>query len=152
MGPFASIITISMVVFLSGCAVSGGMNKRSASDHSAKLANDACEAEFGERPFSAGSYEVEMIGGRWRWGNMKPGGIRGYSTTVSFLPDGKDPKVEVVLSSGLLRRNPGNPSPFDRDKDAVDPNQGKGGTDNAGAKSSSATKKSEGNYQDFEAE
>lgn len=81
------------------------ISQEQAAVHAAKLANEKCQKEFGNSPFTPGSYEAELVDGRWHWGKIEPIGINGYSAKVEFNKDGSDENVEVAFSiDSLLRR------------------------------------------------
>lgn len=67
----------------------------SAGVAAARLANQACQERYGERPFRHDDFEAVLREGRWTWGG--PGGrpVDGYSATVTFAPDGDGAEVKV---------------------------------------------------------
>jgi len=113
----APLVAILVALALSSCAVDAPPQtrtpvsptpKQSASltlDHlraaelAAHLANDECDRLYGERPFDSDSYPVLFTMDRYEWGRLDPRGINGFSSTVSFTPQGSDPNVRVYWSS-----------------------------------------------------
>lgn len=81
-------------------------SQEQAAAHAAKLANEKCQKEFGESPFTPGSYEAELIDSKWHWGRIDPKGINGYSAKVEFCKDGSDENVKVAFSTDrIINRN-----------------------------------------------
>jgi hypothetical protein len=75
------------------------ITQEQAAEHAAKLANEKCQKEFGQSPFTPGSYEAESIDSKWHWGKIEPKGINGYSAQVEFNKDGSDENVKVAFST-----------------------------------------------------
>ena len=74
-------------------------SQEQAAAHAAELANEKCQKEFGESPFTPGSYEAELVDSKWHWGKIEPKGINGYSAKVEFCKDGSDENVKVAFST-----------------------------------------------------
>jgi len=75
------------------------ITQEQAAEHAAKLANEKCQKEFGQSPFTPGSYEAELVDSKWHWGKIEPKGINGYSAQVEFNKDGSDENVKVAFST-----------------------------------------------------
>jgi hypothetical protein len=67
----------------------------SAGVAASRLANEACQERYGERPFRHDDFEAVLREGRWTWGGPDGRPVDGYSATVSFAPDGTGAEVEV---------------------------------------------------------
>jgi hypothetical protein len=74
-------------------------SQEQAAMHAAKLANEKCQKEFGESPFTPASYEAELVDSKWHWGRIEPRGTNGYSAKVEFNKDGSDESVIVGYST-----------------------------------------------------
>jgi hypothetical protein len=66
-----------------------------AADLAARLANDECEKEYGDRPFAANNWPIVLERGRWLWGRIHAFGPQGYSAVVSFERNGGLPLVRI---------------------------------------------------------
>ena len=75
------------------------ITQEQAAEHAAKLANEKCQKEFGQSPFTPGSYEAELVDSKWHWGKIEPKGINGYSARVEFNKDGSDENAKVAFST-----------------------------------------------------
>ncbi len=124
----ARIKVVAVIVFfvLRGCAPPERceikqLSADKASALAARLANDECEKFYKRRPFSPDAYKPVLRGNRWRWGEMHPAGICGYSTEVSFKTDGSDAKVEVFFSSDRLSPRPRPDGPEDAPRQLLPP-------------------------------
>lgn len=84
--------------FLIGCssAPRAPHTPYSAGVSAARLANEACQERYGERPFRHDDFEAVLHGGRWTWGGPGSRPVDGYSATVTFSPDGAGAEVKVV--------------------------------------------------------
>jgi hypothetical protein len=80
-----------------------------AAQLAAKLANDQCDRQYRERPFSAAQHFAVLQNGMYQWGGLDVGGLGGFSALVTFRADGSEPRVEVYFSTDILR--PWRPSP-----------------------------------------
>jgi hypothetical protein len=78
------------------------LSAQGAADQAAKLANDQCEHDYRRRPFTADQYPAVLEEGVYHWGKMDVGGRGGFSTVVTFGPDGSEPHVEVFFSTDAL--------------------------------------------------
>ena len=78
------------------------ITQEQAAEHAAKLANEKCQKEFGESPFTFESYEAELVDSRWHWGRIDPKGINGYSAKVEFNKDGTDINVKVAFHTDRI--------------------------------------------------
>ena len=74
-----------------------------AADLAARLANDECHRLYQRRPFKAEQHAAVLQGGEYRWGRLNEGAPGGYSALVTFRLDGSHPRVEVYLSTDVLR-------------------------------------------------
>lgn len=93
---FGHLIFFAVLTALTGCAGrvhigSPGKAERFAVD----LANNACEQEFGNRPFRTGEFSATRSGDRWLWGWLDPARCGGYSAQVSFRADKSEAEVLV---------------------------------------------------------
>ena len=75
------------------------MSKEEASVLAARLANDQCERQYRKRPFKPEQYPAILREGIYHWGNLDVGGHDGFSASVTFFPDGSEPRVEVYFST-----------------------------------------------------
>lgn len=93
---FLSALGLAMI----SCASHPSLTPVSAETLAARLANERCFREFGERPFNAEDYAAELTDGRWHWGTENGGPVDGYEIEVSFAPDGGK---ELVVIRGRDR-------------------------------------------------
>lgn len=82
----------------------GKLSKTQALELATDLANAECKEKFQVEPFDSTSYPIVFEKGRWRWGQIDPHGIGGYSAVVTFRADGSYPQVEVAFSTDSMFR------------------------------------------------
>src|SRR6266516_7155683 len=80
------------------------LTQSQAAIRAARLANDECERRYEKRPFAPGQYAAVFEGDVYRWGRLDEGGHGGFSSLVTFAPDGSNPKVEVYFSTDIIRQ------------------------------------------------
>lgn len=81
---------------LAGCAVHGKVKSpRTAEIFAVDLANEACEKDYGKRPFRTGAFPATRSDDRWLWGWLDPARGGGYSAQVSFRADKSKAEVQV---------------------------------------------------------
>ena len=80
------------------------ITQEQAAEHAAKLANEKCQKDFGESPFTPDSYKAELVKSRWHWGIIDPKGFNGYSARVEFNKDGTNENVKVAFHTDELRK------------------------------------------------
>ncbi|GEM_PF-2295202 len=93
----ALALALALVLSLSitACARHPPLTPVSAETLAARLANDQCYRQFGERPFKAEDYAAELTDGRWHWGTENGGPVDGYEIEVSFARDGGDKHIVI---------------------------------------------------------
>ena len=62
----------------------------------ATLANNQARKQFDATPFSASTADATFHGDHWQWQSTVGYGKGDLRATVSFKPDGSEPKVEIV--------------------------------------------------------
>lgn len=90
---FALSLTLSLA--LSACSYHPPLSQYSAANLAAKLANERCSREFGERPFKAEDFDATLNQGRWEWGTGNGSPVDGYEVEVSFSPEGKASQIVI---------------------------------------------------------
>lgn len=80
---------------LLACAHHPQLTQVSAAALAAKLANERCGKDFGERPFRAEDFDATLQNGRWEWGTENGSPIDGYEVEVSFAHDGRDSRTVI---------------------------------------------------------
>jgi hypothetical protein len=109
------VVIAGLVILHSGCSRSMSprinrsavpaartMSTDEAARLAARLANDQCERQYRERPFSPEHHSAILQDGTYRWGGLDVGGPKGFSALVVFGEDGTQPHVEVYFSSDAL--------------------------------------------------
>ncbi len=79
------------------------LSEDEAAELAARLANEKCKAAFDRQPFRPESYEAQLLGSRWHWGEIEPAGIAGYSADVEFNGDGSQPVVRVAFHTDRIQ-------------------------------------------------
>ncbi|MDH4037201.1 MAG: hypothetical protein OEX18_14965 [Candidatus Krumholzibacteria bacterium] len=94
-----------MLVFAAGCQAAhrdmgaAALSKAEALTIAVGIANDECDALYGERPFAGADFPLVFDAGRWHWGSLDPEGVHGYSVEVSFDSHGGDRMVVIYFSN-----------------------------------------------------
>ncbi len=83
--------------------VSNRLSQAEANKLAVSLANSECMARFDEAPFRESDFPIVFKDGRWKWGEVDPSGVSGFSARVSFDRAGGDRVVEVFYSSDGAR-------------------------------------------------
>lgn len=81
---------------LAACAARRDLTAFSAGEASARLANDRCQRDFGQRPFDAGDFDAVLEQGLWRWGGPEANAVDGFHAEVILGPHGE--KKEVLVT------------------------------------------------------
>lgn len=82
---------------LAGCAPGPRLSPVSAGSLAARLANDHCQKEYGQRPFHQEDFEALLDEGRWRWGTRDGEKVDGFEVEISFDPQGRKDSVRVAI-------------------------------------------------------
>lgn len=85
----------SLCLALIACAKHPPLSPVSAETLAARLANERCYKQFGERPFKAEDFAAELSEGRWHWGTENGAPVDGYEVEVSFAGDGGKKRVVI---------------------------------------------------------
>jgi hypothetical protein len=91
------------------------LSESEATELAIELANKECTKQFGVAPFSDDTAKARLVGRKWVWGDLGPGGTDGYSARVEFRRNGRRPKVEVLFSTDQLE--PGRDRKGKKEKD-----------------------------------
>jgi hypothetical protein len=90
------LLVCAVFAALTGCAGRGHIGSPGPAERFAvELANDACQRDFGNRPFRTGEFQATRSGDRWLWGWLDPAKCGGYSAQVSFRADKSEAEVRV---------------------------------------------------------
>jgi hypothetical protein len=89
------LLSASFALALGACASHRPLSAFSASRLSARLANDRCARDFGQRPFAADDFEAVLERGRWHWGGSEEAAVDGFHAEVVLGPHGEKEKVVV---------------------------------------------------------
>ncbi len=113
--PMLSLAASACLTAQLGCAPSqapgsgqqAGATRRALSPENAavlaaKLANEECQRRYRRQPFQPSQYTAFLRDGIYHWGQLDVGGEGGFSSLVTFRPDGSQPHVEVYFSSDSL--------------------------------------------------
>jgi len=109
MSIFIVVIIISIAFNAAVLRANNSNNERQiitqeqAAEHAAKLANEKCQKDFGNSPFTPDSYKAELVDSRWHWGKIDPKGFNGYSARVEFNKDGTNENVKVAFHTDELK-------------------------------------------------
>jgi hypothetical protein len=98
--------TVFFGVLAFGLGCQSGQQKLTESEAlelAVKLANRECYKIYSVAPFDASSYALIFRQGRWCWGTLDLAAVGGLSAQVSFDAHGRDPVVEVFLSTDTPR-------------------------------------------------
>jgi len=79
------------------------------------VANQECKQQFSTSPFDTSSFDIRFNDGLWRWGDVDPHGVDGYSAIVSFDAWGDSRSVEVFLSVDYPRMQTRSPRQKDEE-------------------------------------
>ena len=100
---FSSVLMVCLL--LTACGGSRGLdgNQRASESEAlslaVELANRECMNTYSVAPFDRTSYPIEFDDGRWSWGRLDVASLNGFSALVSFDISGRNPSVEVFLST-----------------------------------------------------
>ena|SRR5690606_24135151 len=82
---------------LIACASRPALTMVSAGTLAARMANDRCQSQYGQRPFHAEDFEAWERDGRWHWGTRNGMKVDGFEVEISFARDGRADSVMVRI-------------------------------------------------------